>query len=104
MWTNQNLSYTRALHDMLRLAEVILLGSLERRESRGSHYRTDFPERIDERFLATTVATYDAESDRPQLRWEPVETGLVPPRARTYGRAEQSASAEKKTEQTPVGA
>ena len=84
MWTNQALSYARALGDMLILAEVILKGSIERRESRGSHYRTDYPERNDD-FLATTVAKHTP--DGPELSFEPVETGLVKPRPRTYGRA-----------------
>jgi succinate dehydrogenase / fumarate reductase flavoprotein subunit len=88
MWTNQNLSYARALGDMLRLAEVILAGGLAREESRGSHYRSDFTERNDGRFLATTVAEYDAERDEPRLSFEPVETGLVKPRPRTYGKVE----------------
>ncbi|MHC5002339.1 MAG: succinate dehydrogenase flavoprotein subunit [Planctomycetota bacterium] len=86
MWTNQNLAYARALGDMLRLAEVILAGGLARRESRGSHYRSDYPERDDAGFLATTIAEYDAAEDAPKLSFEPVETGLVAPRARTYGK------------------
>ncbi|MBT8485197.1 MAG: succinate dehydrogenase flavoprotein subunit [Phycisphaerae bacterium] len=91
LWTNQNLSYARALVDMLRLAEPILLGSIRRKESRGSHYRPDYPERDDEQFLKTTIAEYDPTSGRPRLHFEEVETGLVPPRARTYGRVEASA-------------
>ena len=67
MWTNQNLSYARALRDMLKLAEVILRGGIERKESRGSHYRPDFPERDDEQFLKTTVARYDRDTGRPEL-------------------------------------
>ncbi|MHC5022663.1 MAG: succinate dehydrogenase flavoprotein subunit [Planctomycetota bacterium] len=93
MWTNQNLSYARALDDMLKLAEVILVGGINRRESRGSHYRTDYPDRDDEQFLNTTVAKFDPDSSRPELWYEPVETGLVQPRARTYGRVEHAAPA-----------
>jgi succinate dehydrogenase / fumarate reductase flavoprotein subunit len=92
-WTNQNLSYARSLGDMLRLAEVILVGGIERQESRGSHYRTDYPDRDDARFLKTTVAEYDAEADAPKLWYEPVETGLVPPRPRTYGKVDQKTAA-----------
>jgi succinate dehydrogenase / fumarate reductase flavoprotein subunit len=88
MWTNQNLCFARGLGDMLRLAWVILQGAIERRESRGAHYRTDYPRRDDERFLRTTVAAYDPATGRPVIWFEPVETGLIPPRARTYGRAE----------------
>ncbi len=88
MWTNQNLSYARAIPDMLILAEVILQGGIDRRESRGSHFRPDHPERRDEEFLKTTVATFDPDTGRPVLRYEPVEIGLVKPRSRTYGRTE----------------
>ncbi len=88
MWTNQNLAYARALRDMIKLAWVIVMGSIERRESRGAHYRSDHPKRDDEQFLKSTVATYDARTGRPEIVFERVETGLVHPRARTYGRVE----------------
>ena len=91
MWTNQNLAYARALGDMLKLAEVIVLGSIERRESRGAHYRADFPQRDDENYLRSTVARYDADTGRPELSLEPVEIGLVPPRVRTYGMVQPAA-------------
>ena len=48
-------SFARAVPDMLALAEVMLMGSIEQ-ESRGSHYRTDHPDRVDDPFLASTVA------------------------------------------------
>jgi succinate dehydrogenase / fumarate reductase flavoprotein subunit len=44
LWTNQNLSFARATGDMLILAEAMIEGGLERKESRGSHFRTDFPD------------------------------------------------------------
>jgi succinate dehydrogenase / fumarate reductase flavoprotein subunit len=94
MWTNQNLSYSRALGDMLKLAEVILVGGIERKESRGSHYRTDYPER-DDAYLKTTIASYDAQSGRPKLWFEDVETVLVKPRARTYGKTDSSDGPKK---------
>ena len=86
LWTNQNLSYARAVRDMLILAEAMLQGGIMRTESRGSHYRTDYPERDDEHFLKTTVAEYDRETGRPKIWYEDVETCLVKPRPRTYGK------------------
>ena len=59
LWTNQNLSFARAVPDMLALAEVMLMGGIERKESRGSHYRTDYPDRVDDPFLASTVAKWN---------------------------------------------
>ncbi|MCH8164822.1 MAG: succinate dehydrogenase flavoprotein subunit [Planctomycetes bacterium] len=102
MWTNQNLSYARALGDMLKLAEVILQGGIDRKESRGAHYRTDFPDRDDANFLKTTVAKYDPDTGRPEISLEQVETGLVPPRARTYGKVAASTDTSRPTETVSV--
>ncbi|MFZ9690826.1 MAG: succinate dehydrogenase flavoprotein subunit [Phycisphaerales bacterium] len=95
MWTNQTLAYARAVGDMLVLAEAITRGGLERKESRGSHYRTDFTERDDDRFLATTVATFDPKTGGSKISFEKVETPLVEPRKRTYGKVEGGASPSK---------
>jgi succinate dehydrogenase / fumarate reductase flavoprotein subunit len=112
MWTNQNLSFTRALRDMIVLAEAILAGALMRNESRGAHYKPAFSERDDEHFLRATIATYDAANDRPNITYEPVDTSLIPPRARTYGKKEAApattatntpASAGKPVGATPAG-
>jgi len=91
MWTNQNLSFARAVPDMLLLAEVILQGGINRKESRGSHYRTDYPERNDELFLKTTVAKWDPGARRHQVGYEEVGQMLVTPRARTYGKVDKKA-------------
>lgn len=96
-WSNQNLIHARAVGDMLRYADAILTGALAREESRGSHYRTDFPDRNDDRFLKTTRARYDVTNDAVTLDWENVEKGLVEPRARTYGRVEDDEKDESKS-------
>ena len=98
-WTNQSLSYTRALGDMLILAQTLAKGSLLREESRGSHYRLDFPERDDERFMKTTVCEFDPEADKRgedghRVWFAEVRADLVKPRPRTYGKVD--ATAEKK--------
>src|SRR5688572_563539 len=86
MWTNQNLSFARALGDMITLADAILAGAVRRNESRGAHYKPEFPERNDEQFLKTTVATFDRAAGMPVISYEAVDTSLIPPRARTYGK------------------
>jgi len=89
MWSNQSLSHARAVGDMIILAQAIATGSLLREESRGSHYRLDFPDRDDERFLRTTVAAYRPhEQDAHHVFYREVDTRLVKPRARTYGRVD----------------
>ena len=45
--------------DMLSLARVITLGAYNRNESRGAHYKPEFPERNDEEFLKTTMAKFN---------------------------------------------
>jgi succinate dehydrogenase / fumarate reductase flavoprotein subunit len=67
---------------MLELARVITLGALNRDESRGAHYKPDFPDRDDEKFLKTTIAEWTAEA--PILSYEKVDVSLVEPRKRDY--------------------
>jgi succinate dehydrogenase / fumarate reductase flavoprotein subunit len=92
MWTNQNLSFTRALRDMIIQAEAILVGALQRNESRGAHYKPQYPDRLDEQYLKATIAEYDEAGDRPRISYGPVDTSLVPPRARTYGKKDAKAA------------
>jgi len=86
MWTNQNLSFARATRDMIVLAEAILQGALMRNESRGAHYKPEFPKRNDEEFLKTTIAEYDSSADCPRISYDAVDISLVPPRMREYGK------------------
>ncbi len=91
VWTNQTLSFTRALGDMLILAQAIANGSLLREESRGSHYRLDFPDRNDDRFLRASVARCNPQTGEPEIEFKDVDTVLVMPRPRTYGRVDAKA-------------
>ena len=67
---------------MLQLARVITLGALKRNESRGAHYKPEFPERNDADFLKTTIAAFTSEG--PEFSYEPVDISLIAPRARKY--------------------
>ena len=95
LWTNQNLSYARAVGDMLLIADAMIEASILRKESRGSHYRPDYPTRNDEEFLRTTVASYDPETGRPVIAYEKVEVSLVTPRLRNYATTHAPAKEEK---------
>nr|HRJ49112.1 FAD-binding protein [Phycisphaerales bacterium] len=97
-WTNQSLAFTRAVGDMLILAEALAMGAIERRESRGAHYRTDYPERDDAGFMKTSLAKYDAASGRTVLEFIPIDASLVVPRARTYGKKESAADPKKQAQ------
>jgi succinate dehydrogenase / fumarate reductase flavoprotein subunit len=95
MWTNQNLSFTRAVRDMIVLAEAVIKGALLRDESRGAHFKPDFPERDDARFLKATIATFDPATQSPAISYGPVDTSLVAPRARTYGKKPETTAPAK---------
>ncbi|MEM6459214.1 MAG: FAD-binding protein, partial [Planctomycetota bacterium] len=100
-YTNQNVSFARALGDMLVYSDAMLEASIARKESRGSHYRSDYTERDDERFHNTTKVRYDAKTKRPVIEWEPIPSPLVPLRARTYGKTAPPPEPEKKPEPKP---
>ncbi|WP_334076122.1 MULTISPECIES: succinate dehydrogenase flavoprotein subunit [Paenibacillus] len=83
-WNNTGASFTRQLWNMLELAEAMTLGALLRNESRGAHYKPDFPTRNDEEFLKTTKAAWTP--DGPQISYEEVDVSLIPPRIRDYSK------------------
>ncbi|MGM0830423.1 MAG: succinate dehydrogenase flavoprotein subunit [Bacillota bacterium] len=85
-WSNQGATFTRQLWNMLQLARVITIGALNRNESRGAHYKPDFPERNDEEFLKTTMAKYNAATNSPEFHYEEVDTSLIAPRKRDYSK------------------
>src|SRR5712692_4708953 len=83
-WANTSVVFTRQLYNMLQLARVIAQGAGMRDESRGAHYKPDFPERDDKNWLKTTKATFAPDVDEPRFEFEPVDTSLIPPRPRKY--------------------
>jgi len=95
MWTNQNLSFTRAVRDMILNAEAILKGALLRNESRGAHYKPAFPDRDDANFLKSTLATYNPATDSADISYGAVDTSLITPRARTYGKKDPAKDSAK---------
>jgi fumarate reductase flavoprotein subunit len=73
---------------MLKLALTVAYGALVRTESRGAHFREDFPRRNDAEWLKRTLATWTSESDTlPTLAYEAldVKTMELPPGWRGYG-------------------
>jgi succinate dehydrogenase / fumarate reductase flavoprotein subunit len=92
-WSNQAASFTRQLWNMLQLARVITLGAYNRNESRGAHYKPDFPDRNDEEWLKTTKARYTENG--PVFEYEPVDTSLIKPRPRRYDVSKQDESGKK---------
>jgi succinate dehydrogenase / fumarate reductase flavoprotein subunit len=90
LWATQAVPHARQLWNMMQLARVITLGALNRNESRGAHYKPDFPERDDENFLKTTIAEYSDEA--PVFSYEAVDVSLVEPRKRDYSSGKAKAA------------
>ncbi len=83
-WANTSFAFTRQLYNMLQLGRVVAQGAALRDESRGAHYKPDFPERDDERFLKTTKASFAPDADEPRFSFEAVDTQYITPRPRRY--------------------
>lgn len=83
-WSNQAAFFTRQLWNMLVLARVITKGAYNRNESRGAHYKPEFPERNDEEWLKTTMAHFEGADEAPRFDYQEVDVSLVPPRKRDY--------------------
>ena len=71
----------------------------ERRESRGSHYRVDYLQRNDEKFLKTTIASYNEATGEADISFEETEYGVVTPRIRDYSTTKK----QKKDAAEPAG-
>lgn len=87
LWATMALPHARHLDNMLELARVITLGALNRNESRGAHYKPEFPERDDDNFLKTTIAEYSGEG--PVFSFDPVDVSLIAPRKRDYSKGKK---------------
>jgi len=73
---------------MLKLAQCVAYGALQRNESRGAHFRADYPQRNDLDWMRRTLASWpDAEADLPTLNYEDLDIMRmeIPPGWRGYG-------------------
>jgi succinate dehydrogenase / fumarate reductase flavoprotein subunit len=80
---NTNFVNVMEVDSMLRTAEVVLVGALNRRESRGAHSRTDYPYRDDANFFKHTLAYFTGDGG-PKMTWHPVTITRYAPVERKY--------------------
>ena len=79
---NQDLLEAREVGYQLDVAQVTVAAALARQESRGAHYREDFPERDDASWLKHSLAC--RVDGAPELRYKPVTITRFTPKPRTY--------------------
>ena len=85
---NPELVAAYRLQRMLKLAQCVAYGALQRTESRGAHFRADHPRRDDLNWMCRTLATWPgADADLPSLQYEPLDIMRmeIPPGWRGYG-------------------
>lgn len=83
-FANQTYIFANQFRAMLDLTKVIVKGAYLRNESRGAHYKTDFPERDDEHWLKTTIAAY--KEGEPEFSYRPVDLRYLKPLKRDYSK------------------
>ena len=86
---NPELSFALRLEGMLKLSLITAMGALARTESRGAHFRTDYPLRDDENWLSRTLVRWPDGAAEPTFDYEPVGLIDLPPGHRGYGSDER---------------
>jgi succinate dehydrogenase / fumarate reductase flavoprotein subunit len=79
---NQDVLGAIELGYMIDCAETTVVAAIERKESRGAQFRTDFPERNDEQWLKHIDITLNG--DGPQVSYSPVTITQWQPEERKY--------------------
>jgi len=96
-FANMTYAFANQFGPMLEIAEVITLGARMRDESRGAHFKPEFPQRDDEHWLKTTIATYNKGAC--EISFHDLETPYLKPIPRDYSTAKK---VQPKLENIPV--
>jgi succinate dehydrogenase / fumarate reductase flavoprotein subunit len=81
---NQTFIFANQFKGMLEIALVIAKGALLRDESRGGHFKPDYPERDDHNFLKHTIAAYDPDKSEPVMSFRDVDVRYFSVAKRDY--------------------
>ena len=84
---NAELTYAYRTRKMLKVALAIACGATARKESRGAHFREDFPVRDDAKWLKRTLSSWKEGDTMPTLTYETLDISKMelPPGWRGYG-------------------
>ncbi len=86
-WMNQTYAFANQFKGMLELAFAITKSALMRNESRGAHFKPEFPQRDDANWLKTTIATYS--KDEPKISYKSINLSYLDPFPRDYAHAKK---------------
>lgn len=84
---NQTYAFANQFRSMLELALTMAKGALLRNESRGAHFKPEYPSRDDAHWLKTTIATY--QKNEPEISYKPVDLRHLKPVSRDYVQAKK---------------
>ncbi len=79
---NTNLIELLELRNMLLLSKCVAIGALNRKESRGGHYREDYKERNDKDYLKHSIISL--ENGKLELSYKEVDLSFYKPQERKY--------------------
>ncbi len=82
--SNQAVVFTRQVWNILVLSRVSTIGAYNRNESRGDHYKPEFPARYAEEWLKMTMASFPGAFANTQFTYDDVDVSLIQPRKRAY--------------------
>lgn len=88
-FANQTYVFANRFRSMIEVAKVIVKGALLRDESRGAHFKDEFPKRDDAKWLKTTIASYSKEKGEPEISYKAVDLRYLQPVERDYSQAKK---------------
>lgn len=86
---NQTYVFANQFASMLEIALVIAKGALLRNEFRGAHFKPEYPQRDDEKWLKSTIATYEEKGEEPKISYKQVDIRHLDPVKRDYSKAKK---------------